>query len=111
MEKFRELTADAFERLARRQVAAAFEANRTSPKPSREIPIIGWMHGFFGYDPRGSREEHAELERLVVRALLARKWFGESQLPGWMKPLVELPLMKRSARLCMPGAITGSRLW
>ena len=80
-----EISAAEFECGAKRLVAKLFEANRISPNPSREIPVISWMRGF-DYDPHGSRQDHARLEELVVKAVLARKWF-EGEAPRWMQPL------------------------
>jgi hypothetical protein len=80
-----------FTAAVRRKVEALFEANRSSPNPSREIPIIGellWVD--YHYNPRAPAEAHADLIDLAVKAVIARNWF-ESQLPPWMQPL-PLPL-------------------
>jgi hypothetical protein len=78
----------AFVRAARRMVDAAFEANRNNPKATDDIPFIGWMHGVV-YNPHGTPEDHARLQELVVKALLAKKWF-EDEVPKRLQ--VTLPL-------------------
>jgi hypothetical protein len=98
----------AFRRAAERTVADLFAANRSNPDARRgQIPIIGWMHGFFDFDPHGSPEEHAQLEALVVKALIAREWF-KTQLPPCMQPL-PLPLNEKERSILLN---TGDRrLW
>ena len=73
---FRDISAAAFERLARRQVEREF-ANL--PPDARELPFIG---GWPFLDC-----ERAEQKRYAVAALCCARW-AENELPPWMLPLL-----------------------
>jgi hypothetical protein len=80
---FKDMSADAFERLARRQVERAFEG---LPDDARELPYIGgwpFIHC-----------ERVEQKQLAVAALCCTRWF-ELEAPPWAQPL---PLTAEACR-------------
>jgi hypothetical protein len=76
-----------------REIAAVFEAARTQPCVLCEIPIVGAVQGFV-YSPHAS--QHRDLEKLIVQAMCARKWF-EFEAPPWAQPL---PLSEEDCVAC-----------
>jgi hypothetical protein len=72
---FKEMSADAFERLARRLVEREFAH---LPDDAKELPFVGG-HPFCYYDRAAQKE-------VVLQALRAMRW-AESELPPWMLPL------------------------
>ena len=70
---FRDISADAFERLVRRQVDRAFET--VPDDPDAPLPWIG----HFPHD-------RAVQKQVVVAALCCVRW-AETELPPWMLPL------------------------
>jgi hypothetical protein len=78
------------------EVANLFESLRSQPCVLCEIPVIGWVHGY-EYSPRAPRQETAVLERLVVKALCARKWFELYEAPPWAP---KLPLSLKELEAC-----------
>jgi len=73
------MSADAFVRLARRQVERAFEG---LPDDVTELPLIGGAPFCHLARP--------EQKQVVVAALVATRW-AETELPPWMLPLLLKP--------------------
>jgi hypothetical protein len=71
---FKDMSADAFERLARRQVDRAFVG--LPDDPDAPLPWIGHFP-----------HERAVQKEVVLQALRAVRW-AESELPPWMLPLL-----------------------
>jgi hypothetical protein len=79
-----------------RQVADIFKAARNQPCVLCEIPIIGRVRGC-DYSPHAPRQQTFFIERLVVKALLAREWFKLYEAPPWAGPL---PLCEQEYSAC-----------
>ena len=76
LDRLQEASAQELERALARRVKHLFEVALQSG--AREVPVIG--------GPLAPPKEQTEQMRLVVQALLARKWF-EHEAPPWAQPL------------------------
>lgn len=77
VDKLLDIAADEFERVVKQIVEREFEALRTLPDETAELP---WIGGKYFHD------QHDNQQQRVVRALCARRWF-EAEAPPWAQPL------------------------